>query len=773
MQELAIKSYDKILKGLLYLLFFLFPLFFLPFTTNIIEYNKLALLIVLTLAALFVWMLKSLMVGKISFSITSIHIYIVIFLAIYSVSAFFSLYKYGSVWGWGDVYGESLIGLAALVILSFLISSSFNEKDVFYALCLLIASFLFSFLYSILQLYGKFFLPFEFAKTASFNTIGSVSAVAVLGAVIAPLIISMAVISRRVLKGIFIAALLADFVIIALVNLTIAWIILLVGSFLIMIFGAQKKFFLRSAWLILTIIFIAVSMLFIFYKIQIRGLADRPVDLYLKPQAGMDISLKTIKERPILGSGPGTYMFDYLKHKDNRLNNTAFWSYKTDNGGSKMITYLAELGVIGIVSLVILIGLFIYKGFIYLTRKNKADNDARESYLWLMGAGIFSSFIVLVISNFIFPANLALEFLFFSLISLFLALRFPVKKELIIKKSLAAVFCFAVIFIFSFGFLIAFGQRYAAEFSYAKGLKAWKEGDIDGAIIEISKASSINPKSDLYFMDLSKAYLKKISLESQRNDISKEELSMRVQLFIKNAVNSAVIASELNPNNVSAWSVKGFVSLNLIGVVPGIDDWALKSYDKALELEPLNPYYYYQEGIIFLSKFSSLLKQGKDEEKDLLITAKEKFEKSIELKSDYAPARFQLAKICSFLGEADKAIAELEAAKKIAPDDSGLAYELGVLYYQNNNLDASKKELERAVSIDKDYSNALFFLGIVYDKIGEREKAIKSMERVVSINPDSEKTKIILENLKSGKSALDGLTEEADMMDEKLEEADS
>jgi tetratricopeptide (TPR) repeat protein len=99
----------------------------------------------------------------------------------------------------------------------------------------------------------------------------------------------------------------------------------------------------------------------------------------------------------------------------------------------------------------------------------------------------------------------------------------------------------------------------------------------------------------------------------------------------------------------------------------------------------------------------------------------------------------------------------MEETKNLAPFDVGLAFQLGVAYYQKGNYQKAKEELERAISITPDYANALYFLGLTYDQLGEREKAIEKFKRVSELNPDNEEVKKIISNLEAGKKALEGI----------------
>ena len=90
----------------------------------------------------------------------------------------------------------------------------------------------------------------------------------------------------------------------------------------------------------------------------------------------------------------------------------------------------------------------------------------------------------------------------------------------------------------------------------------------------------------------------------------------------------------------------------------------------------------------------------------------------------------------------------------------GLAFQLGLIYYQNEDYEKARIELERAIGISPNYSNALYFLGLTYDKEGKRAKAIEEFEKASGLNPDNEELGKILDNLRAGRGALEGIIEE-------------
>ena len=764
------KICEAVSKAAIYLLVFLVPLFLLPWTANVLDFNKQALLIVLVFISLFAWMAKILIMGRITFKLTKIHIAVGVLFLISLASTIFSLWRYGSFWGWPLNVSESLLSLLCLALFYFLIVNIFEKKDIPRLITLLILSSFFVMFYGVLQLFGKFVLPWDFTKNVSFNTVGSINKLGLFSAVLLPLIITSLVAAKNKLWKIVFAAVLAMSVfLLVIINFSIIWWVVIVVAALIMVAGMQRGDVFDNRWLVLPMFLLAISLFFTFFNFRVPGVPLRPTEVYLSQGASLDIAVKTLKQRPILGSGPGTFIYDFSKYKDKSFNMSSFWNVRFDGAGSRIVNTLATTGGLGIISFFALIALTIFYGVKFIFKKSVADGNAEkeeetEKMLWLTKAGIFIAFLSLVVGYFLYNSNLTIDFTFFLLIGSFIVLLPLNKKEFLIKPSslftLGITFAFTIIFIFGLGFFILEGQRYSAEYSYLKALKANQIGDADEALSKIEGAVRLSPKMDVYLRELSQIYLARIALEAQRTDLSREGINQRIQILINSAVNSSKTATDVNPNNVANWSVRGFIYRDLIGVVGGVENWAIESYNKASEFEPANPYYPAQKGIILLRKLNFTPEESSNERAGLIAEAKIQFERAIELKSDYAPARFQLAMVYQSQGKIQEAIEELKAARSSAPFDIGLAFQLGLIYFQNQDYNNAQLEFERAIGINPDYANALYFLGLTYDKQGTAPKAIIKFERLVELNSNNTELQTILTNLKAGRNALDGILED-------------
>lgn len=758
------KIWERISKISIYLLVFLLPIFFLPWTANVLDFNKQVLLIFLVFISLFCWLLKSLIEGKINLNFSLLNLPILIFLVILTISTFLSASPYGSFWGWPLNIAPSFLTIFGFILLYFLIINIFQKKEeIFGLLITLIGSSFLVALFGGLQIFGKFIFPFDFSKFTSFNTIGTVNSLGIFLAALLPLIISLIFISKRVIKFLFFLFGLSFFLLLFVVNFRVAWVALLIGTAAILIFGITRRDsnppstlparggapIFQANWLTLPMFILVIALFFGFLRISLPGLPATPLEVSPSQKATFNIASQTLKESPnslFLGSGPGTFVYNYSKFKSEAINQTAFWAVRFNSGASEILDKLATTGILGLLSWLGILGVLIWLGFKGLIKTVAKD---KEDSFWILGLGVFASWLVIVVGQFLYPANLSLGFLFWIFTASFIGLGdIRVKSWGLQPSSIFAIgvsFIFIFVLILGLGLFFLGGQRYIAEVRYLQGLRAWQRGDNQAAINYLSRAiNQTGGKQDNYLRDLSQVYLFRINEELQKTGISQEEILRVVTSLVGNTVNSAKAATDISPKNVANWAVRGFVYRNLMNLITGADQWAIKSYEEALKLEPTNPYLYVEIGQVYLAK-------------NEMERARENFQKALDLKSDYPPAHFQIAMVYAREGKIAEAIGKLEETKGISPFDVGLAFQLGVLYYNDNQFDKAKGEFERAVSFDPNYSNARYFLGLIYDKEGKKKLAIEQFEKIERLNPDNQEVKKILANLRGGKPALEGI----------------
>ncbi|MBZ9578338.1 tetratricopeptide repeat protein [Patescibacteria group bacterium] len=742
---------QKISKIIIYSLTFLLPIFFLPLTLDVLDFNKQILLIILVSLALLFWLVKILISDKVEFNFSFLNVPVLIFFLIYGFSTIFSQWSYGSFWGWPLNISQGFLTLLYFLVFYVLIANIFTKKrDIFRLLFLFVISGALVALFSIFQIFGKFLLPWNFAKLTSFNTIGTLNSLSIFIAFLLPLAISLTFLAERLIKRILIISLFIFLFLLILVNFWTAWIVLISGTLILFIFGI---FNLRETGQIdliwLPMLLLIISLFFLVFRIS---LVQIPIEISPTQRTELGIAKSVLSKNFFLGTGPTTFIFSYLKFKPIEINQTVFWNIRFTSGASEVLDKLITTGVLGISALFFIFGVFFWLGLRYLKGKTAFSKGDKDSLLPL---GVFSSFFGLVFSQFLYSANLTWLFFFWLLLGVFIALFPKIKSRVFKSLPLVLVGLCVLIFLLGIGLsFVGFGHH-LAEMKYLQGLKAWEQGQSGQAIDYLKKAIDLNPGLDSYWRDLSQLYLVRLNEILPKEDLPPEAIGN----LINNLLDSSRKATELSPKNVSNWNVRAFIYQNLAGLVKGAEDWAITNYQKAADLEPKNPYIFTEIGKIYLSKADiSAQLENEEEMTKNLAQAQENFQKALELKSDYAPAHFQIAMIYVREGKTREAIEKLEATKLVTPfNDIGLAFQLGLLYYNDNQSNKALTEFERAVSIDENYSNARYFLGLIHDRQGNQDKAIEQFERIEELNPDNLAVKRVLANLREGLPALEGI----------------
>jgi len=281
---------------------------------------------------------------------------------------------------------------------------------------------------------------------------------------------------------------------------------------------------------------------------------------------------------------------------------------------------------------------------------------------------------------------------------------------------------------------------------FTKAVRSFRAGDgMDGILPSVQRAASLNPLNDIYTRNLSQAYLVQASNLLQAEQPNQQAINAA----IGSAVEEAIAATKKSPANVDNWSNLGIVYESIASRVAGADEAAVNAFTEAVKLEPFNPVLYSEIGKIHLLSADSYAKSAeqKDEAKAAeaaqnrdknLSQAEDSLKKAITLKLDYLPARYYLGIVYERQRNIPSAIAELENVLRINNKDVGVAFELAILYYRNDQKDQSLSLLEQIVTkFDANNANAKWYLSAMYEERGRYDDAIKQLEDLAKLYPDN------------------------------------
>lgn len=780
-QTFAKRTVDWIIKFSIYATIFFLPLFFLPTVSSVLELNKQFLLVVLIGVGFLAWVGKMAWENEIRFKKVFVLVPVITFLGVMCLSAIFSVYREISIWGIEGEEHKSLISMIFFGAMFILILNNIKtKKEIFKTVFILLSSGFLVCLYGALQIWGKYIIPNAAFENQFFNTIGSVY---IFEAYIAGLfLICLALFLEDINKIIKIVLILLSFFfffILLVINLKIIWVALLFAIALILGASTVKTGAKASQARVLPMVFLVLALMAILINKPIVGKKQMPVEVYLNHKTSTKLLLASWKENSLLGKGMGNYSIMY---KENRPTNLGqFWSVNFNNGSSYFFTLASNTGILGTFSFLFLVGVglfYLFKGVVLAAFKKK------ESNFMMIGIGAVWLFLTIII--FVYFTSMPIWMLWwlsFALMVSFVYFEDEKKQsqEFIAasknpRSSFSLSFTFVLIII---GLIVAIymqSQKYVAAAYYFKALKINAQGEkLENVTNKINQAINANPERDSYYRNMSVALF---GLANQRvaekngENLSAED-SNYVSQMITESLKSADRAVQINSQDSQNYVALANIYEGVMLTMEKADERAIENYQKAIEYDSNNPALYVAIANIYisLSDVETARQQQQNQQagaqtelsqksKEYLASARDNIQKALELKRDYVEANLLLSTVYQKEGDLAKAIEIEKENKKMYPNDPGLDFRLGILYYNDEDFDNAISSFLDALSLNKEYANARYFLALSYNKKDENKKALEQLKIVAKTNDDNENLKKMIENLENGKDIFSGLQQE-------------
>ncbi len=761
---------DFVIKSILWLIVFLVPLFFVTNTPSALELGKQVLLVGLVGIAFLLWVGRMAVKSQIQFRANFIFIPVFVLLIVLGLSTLFSDYQAQSLWGFFGGEGRSYVALIFLVAFFVLFVNNIKTtKDIMISLWTAWAGGLLVVLFGVLQLWGKFILPISGTHNMFFNTVGSVYLFGIYASLFFLFTLSLFLYAKKTIAKILLGIiLLAIFVLLTIVNLKIVWIGMIIalafifGAFII---GNSKE---SSFGNVVLMIFLVLSLLMILRGQPIIN-KQLPAEVLLTNRASASLAWKALKHNFLFGNGPANYINVYRLYRP--VHSGKFWATNFNTASSYLLTLASTVGILGVLSFLFLV----VSGLIYIFKGIFSIKDKR---LATLAMGVGSGWILLTMILLFYIANITILFAWWFVLALLVSLlAFGSKTQLREfstggtsgKPSLLFSFIFVLVIIGVVVALYMQGQKYMAAVHFSKALVADAKGEDIGKIVdEINKAVMLDNNRDLYYRNRSLAFFAQANKKiSEKGSGDKKGLSAEDSAYVSNSIQQslkdAMRADELNSKDVDNKMAVVNVYESLLPNMEGAGDKALEYAKKAIELDPENPIVYQRLANIYIAMADIETVKAKDAKelpdkaKEYLVSAKENFNKAIELNPNLLSAQLGLVGVYSREGDKDKVVEAMINSRKAAPQNPNLAFQLGLLYFRDDKLDEAGSQFVQAIQLDKKYANAHFYLGLVLDKKDRKDLAIKEFEKVLELNKGNKTVQKIIDNLKAGKDALAGL----------------
>ncbi len=773
---------NKLIKYCIYLTVLLVPIFFLPFTLEAFDFNKVYLLTILTTLGVLCWLGKMVFQDKqIKIKFNLFDASVLLFLVVTILSAVFSVDKQASFFGFYGRFWPSTLSVLTLTLFYFLVSNNVvldkregKDKSVatlsstlkmFLVSCSVIVMMAYLSVFDLLtkiaaKLNGA--MP-EVMTLRTFSPLGgSLESLSLFLVCVSVLLITL--LALRDKKGLLTEAtkakkvsallyvlLFSSLGLMAIINFSIAWLALIFSLVFFLAFSFWKRLFKENVnRLSLSIFLVLIAMVFLLFNPlkQILpadvGINNLPNEVILNQRASWKLALSGVKENPVLGSGISTFSYIYSQYKPTAILESDFWQLRFDRSGSHLAELVATIGIVGTLSYLILLlmfGLIVY--LIISTVKTKGiskklagevdetDTQREERKVLILPFSI--AFIALVVAQFFYYQNAALGLFFFLVLGLG-SVVFSGRKTKVFKfgdfPEMGLVF--SILFwvlltavVFSY---FTLGKNYTADVYYREYLK-----DPSANLSKLEQAVRLNGGEMIYHLALANDYLTNFKAEAVEAAPDTQKITNLVALSVKE-VKAAILVS---PKMVATYEMAGIVYSTIRPAADGALEWAKKSFESALELEPTNPATLTQLALLYLAE--------DNQEK-----AKELLEQAVANKSNYVPAQIQLARLESEAGNDEATKERLESLVAKAPFSVEARFELGRLYFNEAQYLNAKEQFEAAVILFPNHSNSLYSLGLTYEKLDMIDEAIMAFNKVLSLNPGNEEITAQIQRLESG-----------------------
>lgn len=789
----VLRSLDFVIISALFLIFFLCPIFFTGMASQGAGFDKMMLFYFLVLAGSVAWTVKGIISGGLAFKMTPLHWPIAALGAALIASAALSVGRNDSFFG---SYGNSAKGLAAVfifILFYFLLANNINVKRAKIFFWALAGSGAVAIIFTLLRIAGVFPETFKLTHFAGLGAMESVTALAAFFAGILPLFIVAVAQLKEVqpsLKNKYAVLTVKIFagavIFIALINLALLqkfsfWPAAITGIAVFLMFLLAKivkadkgGIFVPAVVFILLVVFLVIGG----FRFASPNL---PAEVSISRGLSWQIAKSSLRENPLLGSGPATFYYDFGKFKTADFNYSPLWNARFDRSSGVFFEFLSTVGAIGTLVAIGVVLAVISTCFTALTRskENETKPIILASFSGFVSILIFSLFFS-VSNSFILFSVLISSLAVASAINIYpeklrifnLSLKSPAKSALTTAAIFLAVAA-SIVGLFAFGFKMYLAEIHAADAVAAEDLNKKAE--------KLGQAIALFPYYDAYYVGLAESHM------SLANTAIKENDQNKFSQYLNSAVASGKKAVELSPQKAANYDSLALVYENASLYAKGVLEWAENLYSKVKELEPSNPAPDFRLAFINIARSDAV-----DDEKEksaYIDEAIKKYDEALAKKSDLAAAYYGKAVAYEKLNNQDEAIAQMEKAA-VAAQSVDYSFELGRLYFnrgvaaagisqtaekeiaggedsgkelsvvpqgaggnvaisRNSDINMAERIFADVLKVSPNHVNSLYSLALLYKKIGETDN-VRGIVKTLLDNLQTEQEKQAVKEQFSG-----------------------
>lgn len=683
---------------------------FTNLTTDFYDAPKFLVLLAFTLILLVLTALKFTFSNKVVLFRTPLDLPLLLLVVVAAISTFLSPAPYVSLLGQGGLIHNSLAALITYVLFYFVVVNNLKTlKDVRQVTSLLILGGVILSVISLVVYVGLKILPPPWTHGVNFTPTGSNFSETAILALLVPLLTLEVLSKPKLVSKLIYAAILALFgVVIALTGTVATMAAALVGLALVLFLyrGQIAKFpnlqnpgvaILASSLIIIALV-TAISLIPPLGKGNnpLYNLAKNfPREVQIPFTSSWKISVSSFRDTPFWGSGPATYLFDFTSYKPIEFNSTKFWNLRFDTAYNEYLLVLGTLGGVGLAALIFATAFFASRAYRVIkdAPAHLGGETGAASNTQLRAVGLAISGIVFFVILLLHASTLPLFVIGLLILACFMAVgahlpnlgqtRFSGNgfKQILMKvastvnldqtasetislEALPSILLTITIALAAFAFFFA-GKFAVADLHHRNALNAVAQNQGLLAYNELVAAEKLNPLSDLYRTDLAQtnfalanaiAVAKGPTQASPSGSFTDQD-RQNIQVLLQQAITEGRTATTLSPRSAINWEILGSLYRQISGVAQNALLFALDSYGRAIQNDPLNPLLRLSVGGTYYAIQSY----------DMAIRF---FTDAVNLKPDFANGFYNLSVAYRDKGDLNSAIAAAQQAVNLVDKNS-------------------------------------------------------------------------------------------------------
>lgn len=652
---------DNAIAIILLLVAGLTPLLVVNQLTEFFEMPKLVFLVSVTLLVYGLWIFSCIIKGKVAVTRTPLDIPLLVLLVVVLASTFLSNSQFTAIYGsFPKVHGSAVSWVTYILLYFATVSNLKGVAQVRTLLYILLGSAAVTAVVSLLSFFGKF-LPYDFAQAYNFTPTGSSFSTVAFLLLMLPLPL-LSVLQPNKYVPLPIALVLASLfgVTIVLLSSVASYVVLAVIILLALV--VSRAHVKKSLGALLIPVVLMVVTLGLMYIPQLpQGLngvqnltTNFPREIQLPFSTSWKVSVSAFRDASYLGTGPGTYLYNFTSYKPLEFNSLPYWNFTFDTAYNEFLQALGTLGILGFIS-------FVFFSLVVLnnSRKNLSQDAAdvanaehhtvsNEDKVLLPALAISGvvSIVLLAVHG---TTLVSVVVTFFVLAALMMSQKAIRSRVMMLSMGINAstsnnrsfdlfpVILFIVFLVGAVPAVMQLSKTVQADYYHRLALtNAATNGTLTYQYLQ--RAEQLNPTVDLYRVDMAQtnfalanalAIQKAPTEANPKGSLTDNDKRVITQL-LSQAINEGRAGVVISPRSARNWEVLASIYRNISGVAQNALAFSLQSYGNAIQVDPLNPALRVSVGGIYFSikNYDNAIRFFSD---------------AANLKPDYANAYFNLA----------------------------------------------------------------------------------------------------------------------------------